>query len=118
MIKKFLDHRIITALCGGGLLFVIGGFSWAFFVLRGMAPATSNSLILHFNNANGITSIGGLSTIVFMGAFGVLVTLMNFAIAVEFDKREPFFGKFLAAMTLLFGALLFIAFTAIITSNV
>jgi len=119
--KKLFDHRLITTLCAIALAFVLGGCLWAFFELQGVGSAAGNSLILHFNDLSGITQIGGIAIIIFMGIFGVLVTFMNFFIALEFDSRPAkgrFFGRFLAAMTVVFAVLLFIAFAAIINVNV
>jgi hypothetical protein len=112
---KLKDHRIVTGLCAGALLLVLGGSLWAFFVLHVIG---GQSFILHFNDVDGITNVGGLGTIIFMGIFGVLVSLMNFIVALEFDSRGPFLGKFLAAMTLVFAILLFIGFASIINVNV
>ncbi len=125
MIKKIAAHRLITALSAIAIAFVIGGCLWACAELGGI---TGNPLILHFNDFNGITQVGGLATLAFMGVFGTLVVLMNTAIALEFADRPGasahgsvngrFFGKFLVAMTLAFAVLLFIAFAAIINVNV
>jgi hypothetical protein len=125
MIKKLSTHRLITALYTIALAFVIGGCLWACAELGGV---TGNPLILHFNDLTGITQVGGLATIVFMGVFGALVVLMNFAIALEFADRPgvaanssvhgQFFARFLAVITLAFAVLLFIAFAAIINANV
>jgi hypothetical protein len=114
MTQKIFEHWIVSALCGVALLFVLGGFFWTYFSLR----ATGGPFILHFNDIGGITSVGGLGSLVFMGVFGVIVVLMNFAIALEFDSKDKFFGKFLAATTLVFAVLLFIAFIAILSVNV
>lgn len=97
------------------VLFVLGGFFWAYFALAAAGPGP---FILHFNDIDGITGIGGLGTIVFMGLFGLLVTLMNFAIALEFERHDAFFGKFLSALSLAFAVLLFIGFASIIGVNV
>jgi hypothetical protein len=121
IVKKFSDHRLITALYTIALAFVIGGCVWACVELGGI---TGNPLILHFNDLIGITQVGGLAPIIFMGVFGILVVLMNAAIAFEFADRPgaaahgQFFGRFLAALTLAFAVLLFIAFAAIINANV
>lgn len=115
MVKKLSDHRGIAAICSLAILFILGGFFWAFFALR---TTGTDLLILHFNDINGITKIGGLGDIIFMGIFGIFVAVMNFLIALEFDARDPFLGKFLASMTLIFAILLFIAFAAIINVNV
>lgn len=121
MIKKLSAHRLITALYTIALTFVLGGCIWACAALAGIS---GNPLILHFNDLDGITQVGGLAVIIFMGIFGALVVLMNFAIALEFADRPSgsahgqFFAKFLAAITLAFAVLLFIAFAAIINVNV
>jgi hypothetical protein len=113
--KRFFNENFISIFCSGAELFILGGFAWAYVVLSALG---SKSLILHFDDANGITHVGGAEMIVFMGIFGTLVTLMNFAIAREFAARDRFLGKFVAAITLLFAVLLFIAFVAIINANV
>jgi hypothetical protein len=114
--QKFLEHRVVTSLFGVALVFVLGGFLWAVIAL--MPIAHSIPLILRFNDVDGITNVGGMGQIIFMGFFGVLVVGMNYAIALEFDVRRPFFGKFLAGMTLAFAVLLFLAFAAIISVNI
>jgi hypothetical protein len=108
-------HKLISIFSAVALCFVLGGSLWAYFALSALG---SGPVILHFNDIDGITSIGGLGVIIFMGIFGVLVTLMNFAIALEFEERDPFFGKFLASLTLVFAVLLFIAFVAILSVNI
>jgi hypothetical protein len=121
MIERFFYKNVISVLCGAALAFVLGGFVWACLALRGVGvadPDGSSSLILHFANGVGITSVGGLDLIIFMGIFGLLVVAMNFAIARELESRDRFFGRFLAVMTLVFAVLLFIAFAAIINVNV
>lgn len=121
MIKKFSTHRLITILSTVALAFVLGGCLWAVGELSGIS---GNPLILHFNDLTGITQVGGLMTIIFMGAFGSLVVVMNAAIALEFADRPgagahgQFFGRFLVSMTLAFAVLLFIAFAAIINVNI
>lgn len=120
IVKKFLNEHFISVACGAAAAFTFGGFIWAFFAL---CTAGTDFLILHFDDLNGITSIGQIGFIVFMGIFGLLIIGMNFAIAREFSSRGDtirgrFFSRFLAAMTLVFGVLLFIAFAAIINVNV
>jgi len=114
MAERFFYKNIISILCAAALVFVLGGFTWAWLELCSVGPF----IILHFASGIGITSVGGIGFLVFMGAFGLLVVAMNFAIAREFDSRDRFFGRFLAAATLVFGILLFIAFAAIINVNV
>ncbi len=121
MLKKISGQRLIAALCIIALAFIVGGCLWACAELAGV---TGNPLILHFNDINGITQVGGLTTVIFMGVFGTLVVVMNFAIALEFADRSGapahgrFFGIFLGVVTLAFAALLFITFAAIINVNV
>jgi len=114
MLKRFLDENFISVICAVAGAFVLSGFAWAFFALRNAGP----HLILHFNDINGITSVGGFGMIVFMAALGLLVVGMDFAIAREFAVRSRFFSRFLALIALLFAVLLFIAFAVIINVNV
>jgi hypothetical protein len=109
------DHRFVVGLCSLALAFVLGGLGWAYFALH---QITKTPLILHFNDLGGITSVGGFDRLVFVAIFGALISLMNGFIALEFDARGGFLGKFLAVITLFFGVLLFIAFAAIINANV
>lgn len=115
MLKKIFNENFISIVFSISAAFIIGGFVWAYVVLR---SAGTSTLILHFDSVQGITMIGGPGFIVFVGAFGLLVGLMNFAIAREFTTRDRFLGKFIALMTLLFAVLLFIGFTAIINANI
>ncbi len=112
---KLKEHRLVAALCGIAFAVVLGGFIGSLAALRG---AYGGPLVLHFSDLGGITDIAGIQPINFIGAFGLLVVLMNFFIAVELDRRDSFLGKFLAAFTAAFGILLFIAFAAILNANV
>jgi hypothetical protein len=113
--KNIGDHRLIAVISAIALAFVAGGFGWAFFMLRGV---TGNPLILHFDDINGITQVGGLAAIGLAGLFGAFVVIIDFFIAIEFDDRDRILGKFLAVLALVFAVLLFIAFAAIISVNV
>ena len=108
-------HKLISIFGALSLTFVLGGLLWAYFALRGI---TNTPLILHFNTSDGITQVGGLGTLVFWGLFGIVACIMNSFVALEFDRRNHLFGKFLASLTLMFAALLFIAFATIINANV
>jgi len=96
------------------MIFIVGGFLWAYISLVGMS---SGQFIIHFNDIDDITQLGGLNNLVFMGFFGLIIAIMNFAIAVEFDERDPFLGKITGVATLAFGILLFMAFAAILNVN-
>lgn len=114
MLKTITQHRVVSGLCIASLAFVVGGFAWVYtaFSNAGVGP-----FILHFNDMNGVTQIGGLGSIVAIGIFSTLIVLMNFAVATVFDERDPFLGKFLAGVTLLLAVLLFIGCASIVGVN-
>ncbi len=114
MFKKIIAHKAVTMLSLASLAFVLGGSFWAYYALRGVANAP---LILHFEDLSGITAVGGLGMLVFMGIFGIVVVVMNFFIALELDARDRFLGKFASGVTLIFAILLFLAFVATINVN-
>jgi hypothetical protein len=109
-----MKYRSVSAVSFGALALVVGGWAWAYFALRGI---TNAPLILHFDDLSGITAIGGIGMIMFMGALGTLAVLVDAAIALSLEARDPFLGKLTAALTFIFAALLFIAFAAIINVN-
>jgi hypothetical protein len=114
MLKKILKYKFTSALSLISILLAGGGFIWTYATLRAMG---AGPFLLHWNDMQGITAIGGLGMIVFMGVFGIIVTVMNGAIALEFEGRNPFFGKLIASLTLVFAILLFISFASIIAVN-
>lgn len=114
MVKKILRHKVVSGFFLTSLSLVLGGSLWAYFSLRGVSGVP---LILHFDDIGGITSVGSLGTLVFMGVFGIIVVMLNFFIALEFEERDRFLGKAAAAVTFIFALLLFIAFAAIINVN-
>jgi hypothetical protein len=115
MVKKIVQYRAVGALGAAAVLFALGGFAWAYGAL---SSASSGPYILHFNDMTGITSVGGVDTIISMGILGLVITVMNFFIALELEERDIFLGKVVAGGTLIFAALLFIAFAAILNVNV
>lgn len=115
MWKKIIRAKAVSIMSFAALAFAAGGWLWAYFALRGATAQTP--LILHFNDLSGITAVGGMGSITFMGILGVVVALLNFFVALELDGRDRFLGKLAAAATLVFAALLFIAFAAIINVN-
>jgi len=114
MATYFLRHRVVALLSLVSFLLSGGGFLWAYFALRGVANAP---LILHFDDIQGITSVGSMGTLIFMGILGLSIVLMNSLIAFELDVRDRFLGKLTAVVTLIFATLLFLAFSAIINVN-
>ena len=115
MFKKFLNHKFVFSLSVASCLLSLSGFLWAYFSLRKIGAA--GPLILHFNDIQGITQVGGLSTILFMGILGIIITAMNGIIALAFDERDALLGKMMAGLTLALALLLFLAFASIISVN-
>ena len=115
MVELFRRYRLVAWLSTASLIFVLGGFIWA---LAMLSRASQALLILHFNDLSGITALGSVGKVMRVGILGLVVVGMNTAIAFEFEQRRSFLGKFLAGATLLFAALLFIAFAAIIKANI
>lgn len=114
MLKRLFKYRGITALGVIGLGFVLSGCTWAYTTLR----ATGESaFILHFNDIDAITSVGGIGTIVFAGVFGTIAVLADLLIALELAERDRRLGMALAVGASAFGVLLFIAFAAILKVN-
>lgn len=114
MFAKMLRHRVVSAMFFASFVFAAGGYAWMWFTMR---SAGAGPFILHFDDIEGITAVGGLGTLNFMGIFGMLAVLANFAIALELEEKDGFLGKFLGAATLFFSYLLFMAFVAIISVN-
>lgn len=115
--KPFLNRlarfKVISWLFGASALFVISGTLWAYAALRGVR----GPLILHYSSASGIGEIGGLWGLLKMGVAGLLVVIVNFFLALELEERDSFFGRFVAATTVLLSVLIFIGFAAIISVN-
>ncbi len=114
MFRKLIKYRLITAFCVMALAFVIGGCIWAYVALKSTG---SGPFILHFNDIEGITEVWGISTILFMGIFGVIAVLADLVIAIELAGHERKLGNTLAAGGLVFAILLFMAFAAILKVN-
>jgi hypothetical protein len=113
MFEQIKKHRLVSGLIAASAAFVLGGFIWAMLALE----KATGPLILHFNDLAGIAAVGGIGTIVFGGVFGIVVVIVNGFIAIEFEERNPLFGKLIAILTLVFAVLLFIAFAAILSVN-
>ncbi len=114
MLKSVLRHKTVCILSLASLIFTGGGFAWTYFALR---TVNDSPLILHFDDISGITSVGSMAHLVFIGVLGLIGVVMNFFIALELDARDRFLGTLAAALTLFFAALLFIAFSVIIHVN-
>jgi hypothetical protein len=113
MLEKIKKYRLVGGLLAVSIGLVIAGFLWAMLSLtRG-----NGLFILHFNDFQKITAISGTGLVVFMGIFGIVAVLLNGCLALEFEGRNPFFGKLTAVLTLAFAVLLFISFAAILSVN-
>jgi hypothetical protein len=113
MFEQIKKHRLVSVLIAASAVFVLGGFVWALLSLE----KVSGPLVLHFNDLAGIVAVGSINAIVFGGIFGIAVVFINGCLAVEFEARNPLFGKLIAVLTLVFAVLLFIAFAAILSVN-
>ena len=114
MIKKVSTYRLVGLLSLASFLFAAGGFFWAVAALSGSA---SGPLILHFNDMQGITSIGDFNGLLLMGILGLVIVITNFFIALDLESRDNVLGKIVAVITLIMAILLFLAFAAIIKVN-
>jgi hypothetical protein len=94
-------------------LFAAGGWLWAWLTLRGIRTP----LILHFSDYTGISQIGGLAEVHGLGATGVVIVGLNFAVALQLRAHAPRWAWILAGATLFLAALLFTALAAIISVN-
>ncbi len=111
--KKIKKSKLVAIFCVLSLAFVVGGWAWSYEALNGI----HEPLIIHFNNLRGINQVGDVGDLGKLGVFGVIVVMINVMLALELDHRDRFWGKFLASLTLLLAALLFIGFAAIINVN-
>ncbi len=114
MTKRINAYRLVSLLSLASLALAVGGFFWALDALGG---AASGPLILHFNDMQGITSIGSFSNLLWMGVLGIAIVVINFFIALDLEARDNVLGKIVAVMTLVMTILLFLAFAAIIKVN-
>lgn len=112
--SNFFQHKFIFFFSLAALFFFTGGFLWALLALHGLH---GGPLILHFNDMAGITAIGGWDMFFFMGILGMLIAVINAAIAFELEPRSRFLARFIAVLTLAFSVLLFFGFVAIIRVN-
>lgn len=113
--KKILKAKAVGIVSLISFALATGGTVWAYYALRRVG---GTPLILHFDDLSGITSVGSLGTLLFMGMFSIGIVIVNYFIALELDLRDRFLGKFAAAITFVFALLIFLAFAAIINVNV
>lgn len=113
MPSKFVEHPLVSILCGIALLFALGSAIWAYAVFHNI----QSPLVFHWTEGIGITQVGGLGQAMGVGVLGIIMVLINSAIAFELESRDPWLGKIVAAITLTAAVLLFIAAAAIISVN-
>ncbi len=113
MLHKILKSKLISFLFFASILFVLGALGWAYSALRSIP----GPIVVRFNNASGITELGGFLNLASVAATGIVIVVINFFLALELRERDRFLGTIIAASTLLMSALIFIGFAAIIAVN-
>lgn len=113
ILKRMVKYRAVSIACGISALFVISGWLWAHLALRGL----DHPLIIHYASGRGIDATGSVGNLAQIGVLGIVIVLVNFALALELETRDRFLGKLVAAGALFFSILIFIAFAAIISVN-
>jgi hypothetical protein len=114
MIEKIKKHRLVSLFSLASFALAAGGFFWALGALGG---TSSDPLILHFNDVQGITSIGTFGDLLLMSTLGIVVVIVNFFVSLELEVHDRVLGKIVAATTLVMAILLFLALAAIIKVN-
>ena len=114
MIKKVMKYRLVGLLSLGSVALTAGGFFWMIVALGGVS---SGPFILHFNDMQGITSLGNFWGIVWMGIIGIVIVTVNLFVALVLEERDGVLGKIVAVATFIMAVLLFLAFAAIIKVN-
>jgi hypothetical protein len=106
-------HRLISGIFAASFFLTTYSTIWAYVALH----SSSQQLILHFSEYGGITKTGDVAQLVFLGASGCVLVLVNFFLANLLEDRERFLGRLLTGATLFAAILIFIAVSAIISVN-
>lgn len=88
-----------------------------FLVFFNLISLSNRPLVIHFDDINGVTKMGNFTDIISIAATGIIVTVLNFFISIEVEKKDKFLARIISVVSILFAVLLFIAFTAILTMN-
>ncbi|MEY4731627.1 MAG: hypothetical protein RL681_573 [Candidatus Parcubacteria bacterium] len=118
-IHAIIHHpaRVSGAVSLVSSLFVITGWMWAYAVL---APL-GQSIIVSWSADTGIVRTVPAdefpSFLAGIGGTALLMVVVNAILAIELERRDRSWGKLVAFATALFAALIFTAFTAIISVN-
>ena len=113
MLKRAAKFKVVSASFALSFLFIVGGWLWAYLAFKDI----SQPIILHFNSSDGITQVGSLADLAWVGLLGSVIMVVNFFIALILEERDWFLGKLAASATLFISILLFIGFAAIIGVN-
>ncbi len=117
---RVFKFRPVNIAFMSAILLVFSGSLWAIVALHSLSP----SIILHWVNDEDVSPITQIVLtkdiplyLGVIGASALLMVIVNGWLALLFEERHQFWGKFLAGVTLLFAALIFIGFVAIIAVN-
>jgi hypothetical protein len=113
MTERSSENIVFYGPFGASLLFVAGGWFWAWSVLGDI----QSPLILHFSDYTGINQIGNMGDIHGLGATGAVIVTLNFILARALRSKEPRWARLLSGATLFLSVLLFTALAAIISVN-
>lgn len=113
MLRRLAQDRFIIGCFIPAAAFVIGGAAWAYGALRSI----NQPLILHFNSYVGINQVGGLGELLGVATLAMVAVLLNFFLAANAREHDVFLARFISATTIVFAALIFIGFAAIISVN-
>ncbi|MFH0890785.1 MAG: hypothetical protein V1856_02005 [Candidatus Liptonbacteria bacterium] len=112
-IYKLKKHRPLAIISGLGVVFAAVGYAWFFAKLR----ASGSTVVMHFNNVEGINQYGSFTQLAWLGGFGMVLTCINLVLTMEIAERDMILGRLAAGINIFIGVLLFIAFAAIIGAN-
>lgn len=117
LIERQLDkakrHRPVALSSLAGPVLSLAGYLW--FVIY--SYKTGPTLVMHFNNLDGINQYGSFGDLAWMGGFGVVLTFINLVLALELADRDGVLARIITGANIFIGALLFIGFAAIIGVN-
>ncbi|MEK7507823.1 MAG: hypothetical protein AAB602_01940 [Patescibacteria group bacterium] len=113
MLDKILKSKVLSAIFLASFGFVSAAVIWAYAATKNI----DGLIVVHFNNSAGISQAGTFLDLFLIGITGAVMVVVNFILALELEARDFFLGKIVAAATLFFSILIFIAFATIISVN-
>jgi hypothetical protein len=108
-----LKNKVPLALFAASFILIATSWWWAYRALH----LITQPLIIHFNSREGINQIGSIGDLTGMAVLSVVILIVNLYIFLELGKRDQFWAVLLACSTLLYSALIFRGFAAIIGVN-